>query len=98
MESIFSGEREKLFEEIEREWEAHLQNPTDDEVFDDIDECIVKVNNFSFRSNLGVYLTSIRQFAAVIFSDISERNNDYSDTLDFRRGRWGGHFFRFEGP
>ncbi len=23
------------------------------------------------------------------FSDISERNNDYSDTLDFRRGRVG---------
>ncbi len=22
----------------------------------------------------------------VLFSDISERNNDYSDTLDFRRG------------
>ncbi len=29
------------------------------------------------------------------FSDISEGNNDYSDTLDFRSG--GGHVFRFGG-
>ncbi len=34
-----------------------------------------------------------------IFSDISERNNDYSDTLDFRRGGGGGgHVFCFGGP
>ncbi len=25
-------------------------------------------------------------YVLYIFSDISERNNDYSDTLDFRRG------------
>ncbi len=23
------------------------------------------------------------------FSDILERNNDYSDSLDFRKGEWG---------
>ncbi len=28
------------------------------------------------------------------FSDISERNNDYSDTLDFRRG-WAGVVTQF---
>ncbi len=44
---------------------------------------------------------SISEFL-YIFSDISERNNDYSDTLDFRRGSvgevGGGHIFRFGGP
>ncbi len=30
-----------------------------------------------------------------IFSDISEQNNDYSDTLDFRRGGWGWSRFSF---
>ncbi len=37
----------------------------------------------------------------IIFSDISERNNDYSDILDFRRGCGGiegGHVFRYESP
>ncbi len=33
-----------------------------------------------------------------VFSDISERNNDYSDTPDFRRGRWGWSRFSFGGP
>ncbi len=34
------------------------------------------------------------------FSDISERNNDYSDTLKkgVSGGGGGGHVFRFEGP
>ncbi len=33
------------------------------------------------------------------FRDISERNNDYSDTLGFKRGGGGGgHVFRFGGP
>ncbi len=37
-----------------------------------------------------------------VFSDISERNNDYSDTLDFRRG-WVGEvgvvtFFNLKVP
>ncbi len=32
-------------------------------------------------------------FLANFFSDISERNNDYSDTLDFRRGRVGAVTF-----
>ncbi len=35
------------------------------------------------------------------FSDISEQNDDYSDTLDFRRvewGRWGSHVFVFKIP
>ncbi len=33
-----------------------------------------------------------------IFSDISERNNDYCDTLDLRSGGdRGGHVFRFGG-
>ncbi len=31
----------------------------------------------------------------LIFSDFSERNNDYSDTLDFRRGEWGWSRFSF---
>lgn len=39
------GEREQLFEEIEKEWIIHLKDPTDDEIFDDIDECIVKVSH-----------------------------------------------------
>ncbi len=30
----------------------------------------------------GLYVS----FAGLLFSDISERNNDYSDTFDFRRG------------
>ncbi len=34
-----------------------------------------------------------------LFSDISERNNDYSDTLDFRRRGGGGvMFFVLEVP
>lgn len=40
---LFIDEREKLFEEIEKEWMDHLKNPSDDEVFEDIDECIIKV-------------------------------------------------------
>ncbi len=37
------------------------------------------------------------------FSEISERNNDYSDTLDFKRGQVSGgcgvgHVFRFGSP
>ncbi len=30
-----------------------------------------------------------------IFSDILEQENDYSGTLDFRRGRWGWSLFSF---
>ncbi len=51
-----------------------------------------KYENKWLRVSLGI---------AVIFSDVSERNHDYSDTLDFRRGEWGGgggDVFRFEGP
>ncbi len=36
-----------------------------------------------------------------VFSDIWERNNHYSDTLDFTEwgewGRWGDHLFHFGG-
>lgn len=39
-----ADEREKLFEEIEKEWSNHLKNPNDDDIFDDVDECIVKVS------------------------------------------------------
>ncbi|XP_065214131.1 titin [Planococcus citri] len=36
-------EREKLFDDVEKDWNDHLKNPNDDdEVFDDVDECIVK--------------------------------------------------------
>ncbi len=38
-------------------------------------------NSFNFYSMLNIK----KQF----FSDISERNNDYSDTLNFRRGEVG---------
>ncbi len=42
------------------------------------------------------------QIILIIVSDILERNNDYSDTLDFRNGWEGmvgdGHVFRFAGP
>ncbi len=31
------------------------------------------------------------------FNDISEWNNNYSDTLDFRRGNWGWSCFSFKG-
>ncbi len=30
--------------------------------------------------------SEVEMYLLTIFSDISERNNDYSDTLDFRRG------------
>ncbi len=33
--------------------------------------------------------STLKNVSSLIFSDISERNNDYSDTLDFRRGRVG---------
>ncbi len=39
----------------------------------------------TFQNDLG----SKELFFSWVFSDISERNNDYSDTLDFRRG-WVG--------
>ncbi len=38
-------------------------------------------SNFSF----GVVFDTIFKTLHKVFSDISERNNDYSDTLDFRR-------------
>ncbi len=41
---------------------------------------------FLFFNNLPIYLST---YNPLLFSDISERNNDYSDTLDFRRG-WVG--------
>ncbi len=43
--------------------------------------------------------TQNRKVFHPLFSDISEQNNDYSDTLDFRRGRGGGgHVFVLEVP
>ncbi len=50
---------------------------------------------FLFFNNLPIYLST---YDPLLFSDISERNNDYSDTLDFRRsewGRWGWSRFSF---
>ncbi len=40
-----------------------------------------------YRQNWGIYICI--EVNSTIFSDISERNNDYSDTLDFRKGRVG---------
>ncbi len=46
----------------------------------------------------GVKKKSIYPESNAIFSDISERINDYSDTLDFRGGRVGASLvFRFGG-
>ncbi len=41
-----------------------------------------------------VFITDHEFFLLPFFSDISERNNDYSDTLDFRRG-WVGEDVTF---
>ncbi len=60
-----------------------------------------------FRNLSEIWFESSSEFRLTLptkflFSDISERNNDYSNTLDFRRG-WVGEvgvvtFFVFEIP
>ncbi len=52
------------------------------------------------RSRTNLYEIQFRTtFIWRFFSDISEQNNDYSDTFDFRKGvSGGGHIFRFGGP
>ncbi len=41
------------------------------------------------RPHFWKYNTYFSHVGIRVFSDISERNNDYSDTLDFRRGEVG---------
>ncbi len=57
----------------------------------------IVTNWFTFES--GEDFRVVNCLFSVLFSHISEQNNDYSDTLDFRRGGGGvGHVFRFGGP
>lgn len=39
----FIDERENLLKEIDKEWASHLQKPIEDDIFEDVDECIIKV-------------------------------------------------------
>ncbi len=48
---------------------------------------------FSVYKNMAIYSDLFP-----VFSDISKRNTDYSETLDFRRGWGGGHVYRFGNP
>ncbi len=49
---------------------------------------VSKVNNFLFGLRIlhSIFPRRVKFLFSFFFSDISERNNDYSDTLDFRRG------------
>ena len=46
---LLTEERERIFDDIEKEWAAHLKKSSDDELFEDVDECVLKVSIMLLR-------------------------------------------------
>ncbi len=50
---------------------------------------ILSRNESNMLVNILLFMMRLFYILLIFFSDISKRNNDYSHTVDFRRGEWG---------